>query len=314
MKKVLIKRNYSFPNLLRQTSGGNGIWGDFEFVYEGSTCDFLVVLNHPMEDISVRCPSSNKLLIIQEPPYEINEYLQKYFKYFNLIVSDFKTSNPKNQTRPAGLPWHINKTYDELVRLKPGPKKDEVSWVTSNSNLNPGHEPRLKLLEGIRQSDLPNALFGRGIAPIDDKFDGIYPYKYTLAVENYSAPNYWTEKIADAFLSWSMPIYFGCKNIYDYFPEDSLILIDIYDVEGSIEKMKTAIRADAWSNNLKAIEEARNLVLNEYQFFPFITKLLQENSHKFGTKRVSVRVPVNPDRSFIKRVKKRTQCMLRFRK
>ena len=104
-------------------------------------------------------------------------------------------------------------------------------------------------------------LFGRGFTPLADKWDGLAPYRYSIAVENYRGPDYWTEKIADCFLSWTMPIYYGCTNITDYFPPEAMVLIDIDDIEEAVDKIREAIAQDLWRKNLDAIEYARKLVL-----------------------------------------------------
>jgi hypothetical protein len=70
-------------------------------------------------------------------------------------------------------------------------------------------------------------LFGRAARPIDDKWDGLAPYHFSLAIENTVATDYWTEKVADCFLSWTCPIYNGAPNLADFFPRDSFIQIDI---------------------------------------------------------------------------------------
>lgn len=65
-------------------------------------------------------------------------------------------------------------------------------------------------------------------------------------------------KLADAFLGYTVPIYCGCPNVYDYFPEDSLIRIDIHDFEGSLTKIKEIVsRPGEYERRLDAVIEAR---------------------------------------------------------
>ena len=59
--------------------------------------------------------------------------------------------------------------------------------------------------------------FGFGIKDLKNKKDAIDPYLFSIAIENSKHDNYWTEKIADVFLGNTMPIYYGCNNIYDFF-------------------------------------------------------------------------------------------------
>ena len=108
-------------------------------------------------------------------------------------------------------------------------------------------------------------LFGKGINYISDKMDGLLPYRYSLAIENASIPYYFTEKINDCFLTWTVPLYYGCRNIAKFFPSKSYIPIDINDTPAAIKKIRDVIENDDWNSRLDAIQEARELVLNKYQ-------------------------------------------------
>jgi Glycosyltransferase family 10 (fucosyltransferase). len=112
--------------------------------------------------------------------------------------------------------------------------------------------------------------------PIEDKYDGIHPYKYSIAIENYQCNDYWTEKITDCFLSRTMPIYWGASNISKYFPEKSMIRIDPSDPGSALRKINDALDADLYSKNFDYIEEARELILEKYQFFPHMEYLLKK--------------------------------------
>src|SRR5437667_94736 len=70
---------------------------------------------------------------------------------------------------------------------------------------------------------------GRGIRAIEDKADGILPYRYHVALENSQFPDYWTEKLADAFLGFAHPLYWGCPNLERYFPAQSFTALNIHD-------------------------------------------------------------------------------------
>ena len=53
---------------------------------------------------------------------------------------------------------------------------------------------------------------------------------FNLAVENLREVDYFSEKVLDAFQTFTVPIYFGCPNISDYFNADGIIVIrDEYD-------------------------------------------------------------------------------------
>jgi hypothetical protein len=278
--KVSIIKDWE-GDLMRQTPQGKGIWDGIKFISGNSmTADVVVVLNSTPVDFFGFYRKGGKWLMSQEPPHESYRWQTRGYRYFDKLFtfwmpSEFPESNIINEQ--TCLPWHVNRSYDELIALRSDAlvKQDKISWITSNLNSRPGHELRLGFMDFLRKQGFQFDLFGRGFDPIVDKFDGLAPYKYSIAIENYSCNDYWTEKIADCFLSWSMPIYFGCSNITRYFPRDSMILVDPRDPAGALQIIQDAIDGNLWQKRLSQIEEARNLILNKYQFFPAIAKRIR---------------------------------------
>ena len=126
--------------------------------------------------------------------------------------------------------------------------------------------------------------FGRGFKWIETKADALDDYEFHVAIENHYAPHVWTEKLADAFLGYTVPIYHGCPNVYDYFPKESVIQIDINDIEGSIAKIKEIIATKGeYERRLAAVKEARRRVVEEYNLLAMINKIVEssnENNEK----------------------------------
>ncbi|MFN9907083.1 MAG: glycosyltransferase family 10 domain-containing protein, partial [bacterium] len=44
-------------------------------------------------------------------------------------------------------------------------------------------------------------------------------YLFTIAIENTSHDHYFTEKIINPFINNTVPIYWGCKKVDEYFPK-----------------------------------------------------------------------------------------------
>jgi hypothetical protein len=132
-------------------------------------------------------------------------------------------------------------------------------------------------------------VFGHGHRHIQTKVEALDPFRYHLAVENHYAPHHWTEKLADTFLGGCLPFYFGCPNVFDYFPEESLIPLDIRQFENCLETIRQAIRDKAYEKRLPAIREARRLVLEQYALFPMLSHLipkLHQTSCKSAEKKI----------------------------
>ncbi len=285
MITVGIAKDWDWPDLLRQTPGGKGVWDGIRFILQPEpTCDYLVVLNNKMKvETRAQCPPENVWCLMQEPYMKghTDWLVERLEPYSRVLTHHPLPDQPKFTVSHPAIPWHVNKTFDELSALEMPRKPKALSWVVGNARDLPGHRKRLALLEYIQQNgSLKIDLFGRAVQFIEDKWDGLAPYKYSLAIENSSSPDYWTEKIADCFLSWSVPIYYGCTNLEDYFPPASFIRIDIGSPEKAFESVKTAIDRDNWEKRLPALTEARNRVLNRYQLFPHLSRLLAAQPQK----------------------------------
>lgn len=308
---VRIVKDWRWPDIFQQTPQNRGVWQGIRFTEEKvEECDLLVVLNTPSVRINTLCPIGARWLFSQESPIDLYRYylnaapyFDKYFCFWDLAEA------PNIVNTQTALSWHIKKTYDELVRLSLEDaleaKRTAVSWVTSDATQKEGHRLRMDFKDFLQQY-FAFDLFGRGFSPIDDKFDGIFPYKYSIAIENYSCDDYWTEKISDCFLSWTMPIYYGAKNILDYFPKESMLLIDPKEPEKSLQNIKDAMVSGYYEAHLDQIKEARELVLNKYQFFPWVKHLLDRSQIDFSRKE-SICIPANrpPKNSFFQRIKAR---------
>lgn len=282
MTLVHIVKDWDWPDLLRQTPGRKGMWDGIAFTLGPvSESDYLVMLNNRMEvETSGKCPQENIWLLIQEPYQKgLTDWVIEKHEPFAKVFTHHPPPGDENKKyvlSPPAIPWHVNRTYDELVSCPMPPKTRPLSWIVGAARDLPGHLQRLAFLETVKKSSLPIDLFGRAVCPIEDKWDGLAPYFFSLAVENNSGPDMWTEKLADCFLSWSVPFYYGCTNLEKYFPKDAYIPIDINNPIAAIKIIRENATPDNWEKRLPAINEARDLILNKYQIFPF----LAEQIHK----------------------------------
>lgn len=287
-KKITIKFSYPpfWDNLggdfLAQTQGRDGVWGRYKFEINNHVkkCDYWFVC----EDHSIYfhdtafCPPENCILITNEEK-SMWDYPIPYLKQFGKILTSRDDIQHKCAIRTQHLaPWHIKRNYDFLKNCSVPIKKCNLSSVTSNAVFLEGHIRRYKLLNRLK-GHFKDKLhwFGRGERPLEDKWDGIAPYRYSIAIENSAHIHYFTEKILDCYLAFTMPIYWGCPNILDYFPKESLILIeDIDDYKKSILQIESAVDEGKFDNNFNYILQARKLTLDKYQVFAFLGKWLDD--------------------------------------
>ncbi|MDR7372319.1 glycosyltransferase family 10 domain-containing protein [Flavobacterium aquidurense] len=273
---IKLERYFNYPDLKRQTPNHSMKWKDFTFTEDTiDECDYLVILEYPKSDFSIIVNENNVLHLCLEPPNEVSKYRQYANKKAKIIFNQLDIQK-NNILSHGALPWHVNKDYDFLSDLKVESlnKENNIVWITSNQRSSKGHNQRMDFLENIK--NLPFVkLYGRGINPIDDKWDVLNKSKYAIAYENFQSDYYWTEKIIDCFLSFTMPLYFGCNAIENFFPQNSFIQIDPKDKHIDLF-LKEIVNSSKWEDNLEAISEARQLILNEYQLFPFLYNKIKD--------------------------------------
>lgn len=277
---VRIAKDWDWLNLLRQTPGGKGVWDGVRFTTDDIVeCDALVVLNNCMKHtVHVRCPKGRVWAIMQEPYINgATDWMTEGHEAFDRVYTTHLPSpDQKYIASQPLLPWHVNRTFDELTTCAMPEKNRPLSWIVGNVRDLPGHMKRLPFLRAVQNDkNMDIDLYGRAVRYIDDKWDGLAPYRYSIAAENTVCADYWTEKIADCFLTWTVPFYHGCGNLEEYFPVDSFIRIDINKPDEAIAIIKKFLREDDWSRRLPALEEARRRVLYDYQIFPVLSKLLK---------------------------------------
>lgn len=267
---VKIERYFKYPDLKRQTPNSSYKWKEYIFTEDDvEECDYLVILDYPKDDFSIKVNKENIIHICLEPANEVSKYRQYANKKVKINYNQFETKN-NNILSHGALPWHIDKDYDFLIDLKYDSlkKENKIVWITSNQRSSKGHNTRMDFLDSIKQLPFCD-LYGRGIQPIENKWDVLKNSKYAIAYENYQSNYYWTEKITDCFLSYTMPIYFGCNTIDNFFPRNSYIQLDPKDQHIDLF-LKETVTSAKWEENLEALNVARQLVLNEYQLFPFL--------------------------------------------
>ena len=182
-------------------------------------------------------------------------------------------------------PW-ISLTYEELVSMKHFSKSKQISVVDSGRTLMPGHVRRLECIQNILDAVPDIHIYGHltegreNIGPFKTSLPGrkkegaFLDYKYAFCMENGKTPYYFSEKIIDPMLCWSTPIYWGCSNIDKFFPSGSFV--EIKELANIGDQVKDIINSGFHdeADNINALAEARELILNKYNIIPMIEQSL----------------------------------------
>ena len=286
MQNVKLTMGWPEP-VLRQTPHRGGRWGDWQFVIgdDVQVCDFWAVYDGPTYPQRAYCRKGHVVLITQEPPC-IRGYHPDFLKQFSAVLS-FRTdlSHPCVLRAPPPVPWHVGSNrrgltfqtlwgYDELKRAR-FEKTQVLSVICSNKTVTEGHRQRLAFVNDLMRHFGPRLhVYGSGFRPILDKWEGLAPYRYHIAIENSRLTDYWTEKASDGLLAGTMLLYDGCPNLQEYFPSGCFRRIDRNEVAGAIGVIEQTLAEDPWEAAVPDLLRARDLVLDEYNIFPMLVKHL----------------------------------------
>ena len=105
--------------------------------------------------------------------------------------------------------------------------------------------------------------FGTGVGKfLNYKEPALTPYLFHIAIENSQTINYFTEKLIDALVTSTVPIYWGCPNISDYFNIEGFITFNtMEELKDIVYDIKNNAR-DIYASKEEAIRENFKLAQN----------------------------------------------------
>lgn len=288
--RVSVYGNWDFEGAIRDlTPGGAGNWGPVHFAVGRSVQnpDFALILNTPSEPyLELSLPPERIWFAAGEPPdFRIYHLGQGRRTVVLTCDEGIAASSPAERsfilTQPVLRSWHVQRSIDQLAKITSIDKPKRLSWVTSNKEQLIGHKIRMRFLRLMRDK-IPFDLYGHGFRPIDDKWDGIAPYRYSIAFENSLAKPYFSEKLMDCFVCKTFPLYYGTSDIQRYFPARAVIPFDPDDPLVA-ERINEIIASDLWRERADALEEARWLVLYKYNMFSQVSRLMLDRLSPRGS-------------------------------
>jgi len=207
--------------------------------------------------------SKYKIALLLEPR-TVRKYtydnISKYQHLFNLILT-FDQQLLKNKKKfvfaPFGTSW-INTAHQKIYN-----KKKKISIIASQKKYLGGHKVRHSFAS-IPGIDKYGKITGKYI-PL--KVSGLKDYMFSVAVENCSVPNYFSEKLIDCFLCGCVPVYWGCTNIHKFFNIDGMILAKN---KNQLQKMMPRMNMKLYTSMLPAIQDNFERAKNYTNIFDWI--------------------------------------------
>lgn len=289
MRKIIFFCNWGLtPKVLLErykllTQNDSGIYNDLVGVSTIDNADYVIFIEGIPNNFNLNLLNHKKVICFPREPFDIKNWERFNFKYgytydtFYHVVTN---------------PHFIDKNYDFLSKITYTEHKKKLSAIMSNKSDGAGYQLRRNLLINFTKKypdvcDIYGAGWSKELGSSykgqldgyhknaitkNTKFNGLIGYKYSLCIENCSRKNYFTEKLTDAILCWTIPIYYGCPNISEYFPENSYYVIDITKND-CLEKIIEIANKPITQENIVALTRSRDLILNKYNIWSVINSI-----------------------------------------
>jgi hypothetical protein len=217
-------------------------------------------------------PSKNKIAWLIEPVCvapQHYDYVRNNLMKFDYILTHEKTLldlDYNTKFIPFGCCWipkEEQKVYD---------KSKNISVISSNKTFTDGHRLRHEVIQKFGDK---MDVFGRSYNPINFKIDGLKDYRFSVVIENCKRDYWFTEKLIDCFATGTIPIYWGCPSIGDFFNTDGMLIFDNMD---ELETILNNCNEDFYNSKLDVIREnfdkCKNFLLPDEHVYKFIKENL----------------------------------------
>ena len=245
---------------------------------------WFVLENVPDYDRACQVPQNGLMLLSAETAQPVSfieesESVKLFLDQFSRVYTFHQYLSPKAFHSPPFLPWMINSNHGTSIwqkherdvaffaEMQVPTKSKMMSVICSNQTLTSNHRMRIRFVAELKKH-FGDSLdwFGNGYEPVEEKWDALSNYRYTIVLENQSRHNVITEKIGDAFLANSYPFYWGAPNINEIFDARGFSTINIEDLQESIKSIESAIDNDFYSISQAWLKENRDIVIDKFNF------------------------------------------------
>ena len=203
------------------------------------------------------------LLIVE--PASFHRHHMWLAKIFHRRFYRILTCNPSLLAAiPNGVFFVFGSTWVPDWRDRDLTKTRMLSLIASKKRNLPGHKLRHKIVSQMRSAGISADVLGRGYSAFDVKADGLAPYRYSVVIENSRELGYFTEKLIDALLLKTVPIYWGAPDISKYFdPVGIMICTTEAEIMTAISKISLVdylARVDAIGKNQQQAVKYGNIL------------------------------------------------------
>lgn len=231
----------------------------------------LTIFNdYPITSLEELKINPHNILMISEPNqlFGIHDWAIHNYHLFDIVLAwgqDILDKCPNALFFPFGISWLDKEYIDKIDNID---KRFEVSFLCGGKQRIEGHHLRHRLYKRENEITIPKQWYYtlpdydyNGGHHTIIKFEGkppgheklrLWESMFSICVENSSNRGYHTEKVIDAFLSKTIPIYWGCPNLEElgYDPNGFIYC----NHENEIIKATNTLTPEDYFNRKKAID------------------------------------------------------------
>lgn len=227
------------------------------------------------------------IYLLREPPLDevvkINKYNYQQAENYCGYISGPDDFAPTPDYMPAI--WYHGNSFRELDEMPCPEKVAQCTWITSGINRSTNHRQRLDFIQSLQESSNKFDLYGRGLpkcirnsGELNNKWYGMSPYYYNLAIENYAGNDWYvSEKLWDSLLAWCLPIYYGGAAADKLLPPGSFLRLPSLDAKGIAYIQEVTASLDAWYAAKEAIAEARKIILHKLNLLNWLSNFVEKH-------------------------------------
>lgn len=205
-----------------------------------------------------------KILLQLEPPEVRNTTINiiRDSKNFDLILAwneDIINNCPNAKKFLFGSCWIDHNNF------KPN-KKNEISFLMSNKSFAPGHRFRHSVWDFLKGYNNNIFTIKKIKTPprIESKNIIFENAKFSIIIENVKRVNWITEKLIDCFATKTVPIYYGCPNVNEWFDMDGIIKFNTVE---ELNNILNNLLPEDYDKKMNSIERNLKKSIPYYDYF-----------------------------------------------
>lgn len=259
--------------------------------------DYLIILNK-VDNTKYRIEKERTYGIVIEP-YWSTSFDKNILDYAKKIITYQPDKYLENRTIHSPLigTHRLYESNGEIIPVEGTTKKileythikeKKLSIILSNHTDAYNHQSseaiyhkRQDLLKKLLESDLDFDFFGKGWSfndvrykgTLSNKIHGLQKYEYSICLENSHVGGEITEKIIDAILCNTIPIYNGNPSVFDFYGN----CCEYLEYDGNeISRIKDILNSGKSYKDYE-LDKAKDLYLNKYNPIKIILKDIKED-------------------------------------